>query len=91
MSLVVEKDKPLDPTNIRLLCFGAEMSGTDGLTDAVEELGLGCAWGRSTLHGSWHILAYRVEPVVNQACYFGSLHEISLLISGSRGSGRRRA
>jgi hypothetical protein len=35
----MEKDKSLDPANIRLLCIVAEMSGTDRLSNLIEELG----------------------------------------------------
>lgn len=39
MSLSVEKDVPLDPTNIGVLRVLAEVPSADGLAHAVEELG----------------------------------------------------
>jgi hypothetical protein len=39
MAFLMEKDKSLDPANIRLLCIVAEMSGTDRLSNLIEELG----------------------------------------------------
>lgn len=40
VTLPVEEDEPPDPGHVGLLSARAVMSGTDGLADSVEELGV---------------------------------------------------
>src|SRR3990172_8667625 len=72
--LPVEKDEALDPSNIRFLGSGTEISGTHSLSDSVKQLGLWRACGKGNGQRWPPTRTYHAQSAVNEASHVGLLH-----------------